>query len=200
MQYPDLARTLIRLKDADLALRTQLLREGKLNDGYHPEMAAVHDRNARETDKIIMQIGYPTTEKVGRKGSLAAWLIIQHAVGQPDLMRKCAALLTEAVNAGQADPQSLAYLTDRIAVFESKPQLYGTAFDYDENGALNPLPYDDLILVNQRRRAVGLLSLEEQTALLRRRAEEEGEKPPADFAAKQAAYEKWRREVGWLGE
>ena len=43
-------------------------------------------------------------------------------------------LLEVAVSENKADPKNLAYLTDRVALFEGKPQLYGTQFDWDENG------------------------------------------------------------------
>jgi len=46
---------------------------------------------------IIEKIGYPTVEKVGEEASEAAWLIIEHSIGQPNFMRKCAELLEKAV-------------------------------------------------------------------------------------------------------
>ncbi|MBK8081497.1 MAG: hypothetical protein IPK25_15205 [Saprospiraceae bacterium] len=43
-----------------------------------------------------------------------------------------------AVSEGKADAKSLAYLTDRIAVLEGKLQLYGTQYDWDNNGNMSP--------------------------------------------------------------
>lgn len=59
-------------------------------------------------------------------------------------MKKSRELLENAVGENKADPGNLAYLTDRIAVFEGNPQLYGTQFDWDENGELNPIFYDNI--------------------------------------------------------
>jgi hypothetical protein len=60
-------------------------------------------------------------------------------------MKKCKMLCENAVNENKADPKNLAYLTDRIAVFEGEPQLYGTQFDWDENRELSPNLFDDLV-------------------------------------------------------
>lgn len=152
MNAKGIAEKIIDLKNADLALREQLVQNGQLGDGYNPAMQQLHQRNAERLNDIIDTIGYPTIGKVGREASEAAWLVIQHAIGQPAFMKKCVALLTAAVRENEADAKQLAYLTDRIAVLEARPQLYGTQFDWDENGELSPEPYDDLAKVNQRRK------------------------------------------------
>jgi hypothetical protein len=198
MNYNIIAKEIIALKNADLALRERLVQEEQLNEGYNQEMEALHIRNAEVLNKIIDDIGYPTVDKVGEEACNAAWLIIQHSISKPPFMKKCRGLLEKAVGQNKAPSQNLVYLTDRIAVFERKPQHYGTQFDWDENGELSPKPYDSLAKVNQRRKAVGLNTLEAQTALIRKRAKAENELPPTDHASKKAAYEKWRKAVGWV--
>jgi hypothetical protein len=106
--------------------------------------------------------------------------------------------LSIEVSQKSADPKQLAYLTDRIAVFEDKLQLFGTNFDWDENGELNPNSYDDLIKVNQRRKSIGLNTLEEQTEIIRQHALAENQFPSADFQAKKLQFEDWRKRVGWI--
>ena len=118
-----IVKKIIQLANADLALRDQLIQNGQLSKGYHPQMADLHNKNAKILGEIIDNIGYPTIDKVGKEASEAAWLVIQHAIGQPQFMIKCAALLKVAVEENKADSINLAYLTDRIAVFEGKPQL-----------------------------------------------------------------------------
>lgn len=195
MQYPLAARQIIALKDADLRLRDRLLAEGRLNDGYDGDMANLHRRNADQLRDIVENIGLPTAERVGRDASAAAWLVAQHAIGSPDFLRYYARLLCEAAATGKADPVHLAYLTDRIAVFEGCPQRYGTQFDWDDKGELNPHAYDDRTLVDERRRELGLPPLKEQTKLLRGR--EDNRVPPGDLRERRAAYEAWREQVGW---
>lgn len=91
----------------------------------------------------------------------------------------------------------MAYLTDRIAVLEGKPQRYGTQFDWDENGELSPNFIDDLALVNQRRQALGLNTLEEQTAVIRGQAKRENQLSPTDLDKRKREMEEWKKTVGW---
>lgn len=197
MNNEKIAEKIIELKNADLELRDKLVQSGQLGNGYNEEMADLHRRNAQLLDEIIDIIGYPTIDKIGKEASEAAWLIIQHSIGEPDFMKKSAELLKEAVSENRADPKGLAYLTDRIAVFEGKPQLYGTQFDWDENGEMNPIQYDDITKVNQRRKVLGLNSLEEQTEIMTERAKNENHRPPKDFEARKREYSEWRKSVGW---
>ncbi|MEH6308745.1 DUF6624 domain-containing protein [Olivibacter sp. CPCC 100613] len=198
MDFKNVAEKIIELKNDDLKLRSRLIQGGQLGDEYNEEMEKIHNRNAKILSKVIDTIGYPTIDKVGTEASEAAWLIIQHAIGQPNFMKKCAKLLENAVIEKKADPINLAYLTDRIAVFERKEQLYGTQFDWDENGKLSPNPIDDLTKVNQRRKSIGLNTLEEQTVIIRHQAERENQSPPKDLEKRKQVMEKWKKKVGWI--
>ncbi len=197
MDYNLLANTIIRLKNADLKLRNQLILSGKLGEGYNEEMEILHHKNAAILNEIIDKIGYPTVEKVGKEAHEAAWLVIQHSIGQPQFMKKCAKLLENVVSKDKATARNLAYLTDRIAVFEGKPQRYGTQFDWDKNGKLSPYSFDNLTQVNQRRKSIGLNSLEEQTEIIRKQAINEKQSPPPDFEKRKQKMEKWKKRVGW---
>jgi hypothetical protein len=161
-------------------------------------MEALHNDNAKMLNEIIDRIGYPTSDKVGKEASEAAWLVIQHSIAQPSFMKKCVKLLEKEVEQHKADPIDLAYLSDRIAVFEGKPQLYGTQFDWDENGELSPDPFDNLTKVNDRRRSVRLNTLDEQTQIMREQVKNENQTPPKDFEKRKQKYDQWRKIVGWL--
>lgn len=197
MVFKSIAENIIDLKNADLALRDKLIQSGQLSEGYNEEMKELHDRNAKILNEIIDTIGYPTTDKVGKEASEAAWLVIQHSIGQPEFMKKCSKMLEKAVSENKADPQSLAYLIDRIAVFEGKEQLYGTQFDWDEYGILNPNHCDDLTKVNERRKSIGLNTLEEQTEIIRKQAENENQSPPTDLEKRNQEIKEWKKNVGW---
>ncbi len=189
MDFDKISKKIIGLKEKDDKLRAELIRKGTLSNGYNQEMEALHNNNAKELSLIMEKIGFPTSDKVGEEASNAAWLIIQHSIGQPDFMKKSARLLEIAVNEKKADPKSLAYLTDRIAVFEGKPQLYGTQFDWDENGNLSPNLFDDLSKVNERRKSIGLNTLEEQTEIIKERVKNENQQPPKDFEKRKREYD-----------
>lgn len=198
MDYSKIAKEIIELQNADLELRDKLIQNGQLFDGYNKEMEALHNENAEILDNIIEKHGFPTIEKVGKEANAAAWLVIQHSISKPEFMKKCAVLLEKAVKENQADAKQLAYLTDRIAVFEDRPQLYGTQFDWNENGEMNPKLFDDLEKVNERRKSVGLNSLQEQIEIIRKQVLRENQKPPADLKARNRQADEWRKKVGWI--
>ena len=197
MKFKEISEKIIQLKKKDLVLRDRLIQNGQLSNGYNDEMAALHKKNSEELNQIIDSIGYPTIDKVGKEASEAAWLVIQHAIGQPDFMKKCAQLLENAVNENKVNPINLAYLTDRIAVFEERPQLYGTQFDWDENGEMSPQHFDDINKVNQRRKTLGLNTLEEQTRSIRAQIEKENQTAPSDFEKRKKEMIEWKKSVGW---
>jgi hypothetical protein len=193
---PKWREAFLRGAEHDIAVRTRLARDGVLFDGYHPEMEAVHLENAALLDEAFDSIGWPGRHVVGEDGAAAAFLILQHAICRPDVQRRGLLLLLDAIPRGDANALDAAYLSDRIAVFEGRKQLYGTQFDWTD-GALSPAPIADPETVDVRRASVGLPPLDEATAHHRRTALEEGGRPPADLTARQAAFEAWAKRVGW---
>jgi len=113
-------------------------------------------------------------------------------------MKKSFALLKKAIDENRADPINLAYLADRIAVFEGKYQLYGTQFDWDEKGELSPNIFDEMEKVNQRRKEIGLNNMEEQILIMRNRVKNENQLPPADYEERKKKFNEWRKAVGWI--
>lgn len=191
----DIAQRLADMAAADLRKRGELIAAGTLFDGYHPDMESLHIANAKELDAIIDAVGWPHRGIAGVEGAEAAWLIAQHAISLPDFQRKVLRLLKE--NAGDVPPAQIAMLEDRIRRFEGKPQLYGTQFDWDDNGQLSAGVIEDEANVDRRRANVGLNSLKERTEEMRRRAENEGDKPPADMAKRRKDMDAWAKKVGW---
>ncbi|MBL8559393.1 MAG: hypothetical protein JNM47_11770 [Hyphomonadaceae bacterium] len=188
--------SLLKAAERDMETRARLVREGTLFDGYHPDMEAVHLENATLLAQAFDALGWPDRTRLGDEGAAAAFLILQHAISRPDLQRRGLALMLEAIPRGDASMIDAAYLSDRIAVFEGKPQLYGTQFDWFD-GELSPAPMVEPELVEERRAAVGLPPLADVAAMLRRRARDEGDAPPADMDARKVDFEAWARKVGW---
>lgn len=69
MQYEDVAARIIDLKKADLALRDKLASTGRLNEGYDEEMKKMHNENASVLEDMMLNIGYPTTDRVGTEAN-----------------------------------------------------------------------------------------------------------------------------------
>lgn len=194
MQEP-LRRQFIAMAERDLTVRERLARNGSLFDGYHPQMQAVHEENAVALGVLIDRHGWPTVDLVGEDGADAAWLIAQHAISLPDFCRHALVELTRAAEAGGIPSWQPAYLEDRIRSLEGRPQLYGTSFDWDDQGLMSPTPIEDPERVDERRTAVGLGPLAE--AIARHRAESADERKPANLADRKGEMDVWARKTGW---
>ena len=118
-------------------------------------MLEVDAQNTRWLDETIKQHGWPTKSLVGEGGAQAAFLIVQHSPA-PQFQKKCLELLRVAVSQNEADVVHLAYLTDRIRIFEGKPQVYGTQGQTNADGVLVPFPIEDEEHVDERRTSIGL--------------------------------------------
>jgi hypothetical protein len=181
----------------DLRVREDLAGSGALFEGYHPRMREIHEHNATRLRALIESRGWPTRSLVGEEAAAAAWLILQHAIGNPSLQRRGLALMNEAAARGEVSPAQVAMLEDRIRVNEGRGQRYGTQFDWDREGLLSPLPIDDPENVDARRAEVGLSPLAEEIQRMRRQSAKHGEKPPASWETRQAEIREWRRSAGW---
>jgi hypothetical protein len=191
---PALAAELIALAAEDARVRGELLEKGVLFEGYHPRMEAVHRRNAARLGEIISWHGWPGGAMVGEQASEAAWLIAQHAIGEPAFQRACLAALLRAADLGQVPTWQPAMLDDRIRVFEGRLQRFGSQLEVDEHGELRPHPIEDPVGVDERRRTVGLEPLAEKLARQPRVPR------PGNYLEHRAGYERWLREVGWRSQ
>ena len=180
-----IATELINLAKRDLAVRDELLKANKLEGGYNIDMEKVHRENAARLREIVGLIGWPTISKVGAEASDAAWLIVQHSIGEPSFMKSCYRLMLASVQ--DVNPQNVAYLHDRICYFEGKPQKYGTQFD----GELL-YPVEDANEVNELRKKINLKPHAMETIRgidVSHRGKDLHEDP---------AFNEWRRSTGWI--
>jgi hypothetical protein len=132
---------LLEMAAEDLRVRAEVAADGL--QGYHPRMRAVHDRHAARLGQILAEHGWPSERQVGVDGAQAAWLIVQHAIGQPEFQRQALSTLSAAAARGEAPAWQAAMLEDRIRTFEGRLWRYGTQFDWDSAGQLSPLPIED---------------------------------------------------------
>jgi len=154
-------------------LREQLLKRAaedqRIRTSPQPNILEWHRIDADNTafmKTVIENHGWPGNSMVGSDGALAAWLLVQHADSDVAFQKKCLELLIQAVEKKEALPEHMAYLTDRVLVWEGKPQRYGTQF-HMVNGELVPQPIEDEANVDARRKQVGLPSLAEYARQMR---------------------------------
>src|SRR5947207_7535540 len=152
-----LRQELVAMREEDLRVRGELEAAGELGGPYVPRMEAVHVRNAARLRELIAEHGWPAEDIAGEDGAKAAWFIVQHSIGEPDFQRQMLVLLREFAAAGRIPAWNAAYLEDRIAMLEGRPQRFGTQWmDSPEDGRIRPWQLTDREHVNELRASVGL--------------------------------------------
>ena len=188
-----LREALLALRQRDIEMRSVLIEAGALQAGYDPRMEDVHRANAEALRRLIDRWGWPNEAMAGADGAESAWLVAQHAIAEPDFMRRCRALVEAEAAAGRVPGWQHAYLDDRIRAFEGRPQRFGTQSDMTPQG---PELYavDDPARLDARRRDVGL------GPIAQRLAEAATGARPTDeqYRQRQLAERAWRQRIGWL--
>lgn len=161
---------LLAMRERDQEVRKTLVEKYGMNPNWSADdlawMESVDYANTTRMKEIIAQYGWPGYSLVGAEGEHTAWLLVQHAGRDLPFQNQCLALLTAAVEAGDASARNMAYLVDRVRVNEGKPQLYGTQYRIHD-GDFSAGEIEDSAGVEIRRAQVGLGSFEEQLAELR---------------------------------
>jgi hypothetical protein len=157
MTDDELRRELLQMRAEDVRVRQELLESGELGGAYVPRMEAIHIRNAARLRELIAVHGWPGQAVAGEDGAEAAWFIVQHAVGEPGFQREMLRLLQACASAQRVPAWHAAYLEDRIAMYEGRPQRYGTQWMDDPfDGRTRPWHLAEPDRVNELRAEVGL--------------------------------------------
>lgn len=161
-----LDKTLVAILDTvyteDQKYRQQIDQIEKKYGWQSPEMQnhwkTIHGKDSINLIKvcnILDKHGWLGPDVVGRQGSSALFLVIQHA--DLPVQEKYLPMMREAVKNNKAQGSNLALLEDRVALRQGKRQIYGSQVGRDnESGQHYVLPLEDPDNVDQRRASVGL--------------------------------------------
>lgn len=188
---------LVAMRDEDRRVRQELVDSGELGGSNVPRMEDVHCNNAEKLNKIVNEYGWPDEPLVGQDGAEAAWLIVQHAIGWPDFQRKCHALIKRSADEKRIPRWCAAYLEDRIAMQEGRPQRYGTQWlDDPHDGRIRPWRLQHSNQIDELRAEVGLGPMHS--------IPEPGPELPSEQQAairqNQQWWEDWLASKGWRSE
>jgi hypothetical protein len=121
-----------------------------------PSVAAVDGANLKRLKPIVAAFTWRDLKRCGgHDGQTHAWLLIQHADADKPFQRDVLAKMRDAFLAGEVSGTDYAYLVDRVASGDRRPQTFGTqgtcvAQDWKPDPVLAPEGLDE------RRREVGL--------------------------------------------
>ena len=125
--------------------------------------------NMIEAKKIILKHGFPGYDLVGEDGSNGFWAIIQHCDNDLVFQKKALALMSKQVERHNTSGENYALLQDRVLISQGNKQLYGTQVRLDlKTHHAKPLPIQDSLDVDLRRKTVGLSPLNDYLKLFDR--------------------------------
>jgi len=104
----------------------------------------------------------------GERASSAAWLMAQHADRDRPFQRQVLALMEPLVETGEVTRANYAYLWDRLAVSENRPQRYGTQGRCVGRDRWEPNTLEDPDRVEALREEADIGSLDEYQAHMHR--------------------------------
>jgi hypothetical protein len=147
VKLPELRIEMLKMMADDQRVRTQ-------GDLDADEFSRVDASNLAFIKEVIEEHGWPGKDLVGEDGANAAWLFVQHSTDQ-EFQANCLPLVRAAYENGQNTGPQLALLTDRVLMFQGKPQLYGSQFQFI-NGQLTAYAIEEPEHLDRRRAEMGL--------------------------------------------
>ena len=131
---------LLKIRESDQNIRHQFMqafssepRNQQLVDSLTREMHRIDSLNQMTICDILDHRGFVGRSVVG-DACETLWLVIQHA--PLELEKKYLPVFQKAVAQRDLMPLQVAMMEDRIAMFEGRPQKYGTQMHEDANGKM----------------------------------------------------------------
>lgn len=144
---------LLRMEVDDQAVRVS----GPKNSAGVQTLMSVDAQHTSRMIEIVATYGWPGPSLVGRDGSSAAWLLVQHADADPEFQRSVLTLIEPLVKSGEVKASHYAYLWDRT----HEPQRYGTQGRCVAKGHWEPLEVEDPSQLDARRTSFGMPTMAE---------------------------------------
>lgn len=99
---------------------------------------------------------WPLISLYGQQMDSDAWLLVQHADRNLEFQKYVLATLEKLLLSKDTSTRNYAYLFDRVAVAEKRPQQYGTQGHCSKNQAWEPFEIEDIANLDSRRASMGL--------------------------------------------
>jgi hypothetical protein len=115
--------------------------------------------NKQKVCEIIDKYGWLGAERIGAQNNYTLFAVLQNA--DFETQEKYMPLMEQAVKTGSLSGEYYANMVDRKAIVQHQKQIYGTLLTGNmTTGKLKFAPIIDEELVNERRREIGLPSIE----------------------------------------
>jgi hypothetical protein len=114
--------------------------------------------NTQLLKELLQHHDWIDAHRFGPRIASHAWVLAQHADADPDFQQIVLERMQPYLENGGVRPRDYAYLFDRVAVNQGRPQRYGTQPEgaCNADGSLSPKPLEDPAGVDARRAELGL--------------------------------------------
>jgi len=163
----DLILILDSIRKDDQSLRLRQIEYEKIYGVKSEEADRLNDSiikqdsiNLIKIERILDEHGWLGSKFIGENGNLTLFLVIQHS--NLKTQEKYLPMLREAVKKGNALPNQLALLEDRVLIGNGEKQIYGSQLQYskdEQNYIVSPMI--DPENVDRRRASMGLEPMSE---------------------------------------
>lgn len=126
---------------------------------FSPRWDEIDLANTARVKQFIDEHGWLTIGRFGPQADQQAWLLVQHADRDVAFQKRVLTLLEPLVAKGETEPSNFAYLYDRVASGEGRPQRYGTQGRCVGPGKWEPDELENSAEVDALRATVGLAPL-----------------------------------------
>ena len=163
LAQPALRKEILAMRDDDQKARFAWI--AKQDDKkLAADVEAIDTKTRTRMHDIVATYGWPGKSLVGEDGASSAWLLVQHADKDLAFQKDVLAKMEPMVKTEEVSPTDYGYLWDRVAVAEHRPQRYGTQFTDKQE----PQPIEDEAHVDERRASIGLASMADYRAQMRK--------------------------------
>lgn len=163
IKEPALRKEILAMREEDQKARFAWIAKED-DEALQAAVEAIDRKTAKRMHEIVAKYGWPGKTLVGEDGANAAWLLVQHADKDLAFQKDVLAKMEPMVKTEEVFATDYGYLWDRVAVAEHRPQRYGTQFDEKQE----PQPIEDEAHVDERRASIGLPSMAEYRAQMRK--------------------------------
>jgi len=123
---------------------------------------SVFTTHQKRLKQIFEKYGFVGFDLAGEDGSSNFWLMVQHSDHNPSFQKEVLEKMKLEVDKGNAASEEYGLLVDRVRLNTGGKQVYGTQVAYNmETGQAYPKSLEDSLHVNERRKSIGLNTLEE---------------------------------------
>jgi hypothetical protein len=123
---------------------------------FMPRWHALDEECAATLRSLLARWGWFRRGTWGELADANAWLLAQHADHDVAFQKDVLGMMAPLVESGETRPAHYAYLFDRVAVNEGRPQRFGTQGCCTGSGTWAPRTVEEPEGVDERRRAMGM--------------------------------------------